>query len=211
MVSELLPGEDFAVLEYAAGSAWGYRLQDSLVGYVEAIALADPIEPTHIVCEKEAPVTADSGVTAPLLASLPMGALLQGEESGPCLTTEYGCVSLAHLRRIDDHEQDPVIVAERLLGAPWLEGGRTAAGIDAGGLVQLALELCGIDTPRFPDLLAGVGEPAAGAARRGDLIVAGDVAGLMVDDLMMIHASAAAGKVTVGPCPAGATRRRLPL
>ena len=209
IVSELLPGEDFAVLEYAGGWAWGYALADHVVGYVEAIALADRIEPTHIVCEKHAPVTAEDDITAPLLATLPMGALLHGEEEGASLASEYGRVSLAHLRRIDEHEADPVVVAERLLGAPYLPGGRTAEGIDAGGLVQLACSLCGLAVPRFPDLLATAGEAAAGPAQRGDLVVGGDVVGLMIDDRMMIHASAAAGKVAVEPLPAAAALRRL--
>ena len=60
----MLPGEDFAVLEYAGGWAWGYCLADHITGYVEAIALADPIEPTHIVCEKCAPVTPDGRITS---------------------------------------------------------------------------------------------------------------------------------------------------
>ncbi len=156
-VTELLPGEDFAVLEYAGGWAWGYRLGDHVVGYVEAIALADPIAPTHIVCEAHAPVTPDSQVNAPLIASLPMAALLHGAECGPCLVTEYGCVSLAHLRPIAEQDTDPVIVAERLLGAPWRDGGRSEHGIDAGGLIQIALGLCGVDAPRFVDLLGEAG------------------------------------------------------
>ena len=210
-VTELLPGEDFAVLEYAGGWAWGYRAADHAVGYVEAIALADPAEPTHIVCEAHAPVTADATVTAPLIASLPMGALLHGSDCDPCLTTEYGCVSLAHLRPVGEHEPDPVTVAERLLSAPWRDGGRSEQGVDAGGLVQLALGLCGIAAPRFVDLLAGIGEPA-NDARRGDLVIAGDVAGLMIDDLMMIHASRTAGRVTVEPLSLyDAKLRRLPL
>src|ERR1700709_1056385 len=53
-VSELLPGEDFGVLEYAGGWAWGVAEGDHVVGYVEAIALVDPVEPTHFVCEKKA-------------------------------------------------------------------------------------------------------------------------------------------------------------
>jgi len=200
------------VLEYAGGWAWGYRAGDHAVGYVEAIALADPIAPTHIVCEAHAPVTPDSRVNAPLIASLPMGALLHGAECGPCLTTEYGCVSLAHLRPITEHEDDPVVVAERLLGAPWRDGGRSEHGIDPGGLIQLALGLCGVDAPRFADLLDEMGEAVEGPARRGDLAIADDVAGLMIDDLMMIHASRAAGKVTVEPLSLFDARlRRLPL
>src|SRR6185436_20247157 len=63
-ISELLPGEDFAVLEYAGGRAWGYCRADHVTGYVEAIALSDPEEATHIVCERSAPVTADAGLDA---------------------------------------------------------------------------------------------------------------------------------------------------
>jgi hypothetical protein len=221
-VSELLPGEDFAVLEYAGGWAWGFSAADHVVSYVEGIALADPIRPTHFVCEKCAPVTPDDAITSPVIATLPMGARLHGKEAGACLITEYGCVSLSHLRAIGDPETDPAIVAERLLGAPFLAGGRSANGIDAPALVQLALSLCGVPAPRLLDQLASFGAPvpAGAAARPGDLVLfdpgsgpgqAGSI-GLMIDDLMMIHASRAAGKVVVEPAPrSGAERRRPPL
>lgn len=213
-VSELLPGEEFAVLEYAGGSAWGYCRADHVVGYVEAIALADPVEPTHIVCEKSAPVAAGGAITSPITASLPMGARVQGHENGACLFTEYGCVALSHLRPVADHEDDPVMVAERLIGAPWLDGGRTAHGIDAAGLVQLALTLCGLPVPHLLEQLSTVGEalPVGARLRHGDLAVFDGGAGLMVDDLLMIHASRAAGKVTVEPAALyPAEHRRLPL
>jgi NlpC/P60 family/Bacterial dipeptidyl-peptidase Sh3 domain len=215
--SELLPGEEFAVLEYAGGWAWGYCVADHLVGYAEAIALADPAAPTHMVCEKCAPVSADERITSPVLAHLPMGARLHGDEQGACLTTEYGCVSLAHLRRIGEHDEDPVVVAERLIGAPYRAGGRTMLGVDGAGLVQLALILCGVPAPRLPDQQRHLGAevPAAAALRRGDLILCDGDEGLMIDDLMMIHACRRAGKVTVDPVglveKAGMTRRRLPI
>jgi hypothetical protein len=211
-VSELLPGEEFAVLEYAGGWAWGFCTADHVVGYVEAIALADPVEATHLVCEKSAPVTPDDKVTSPVIATLPMGSRLHGREAGACLMTEYGCVALSHLRRVGDDEPDPVLVAERLLGAPYLPGGRTQAGIDAAALVQLALALCGVAAPRLLDQLAGFGEPLPdeAASRRGDLVLFDGGAGLMVDDLIMIHAGAAAGKVAVEPAALHAAERRRP-
>ncbi|MGZ8997763.1 MAG: C40 family peptidase [Allosphingosinicella sp.] len=214
-VSELLPGEEFAVLEYAGGWAWGYCAADHIVGYVEAIALAEPIAATHIVCEKCAPVTADERITSPVLASLPMGSRLHGEAQGACLATEYGCVSSSHLRPIDEHDDDPVIVAERLMGTLYLPGGRSLNGIDGAGLVQLALILCGIPAPRLVEQQRRLGiEIEEGQAwRRGDLVLCDEDAGLMVDDLLVIHACPKAGKVTVDPVallePAPPTRRRL--
>ncbi|HEV7660444.1 MAG TPA: NlpC/P60 family protein [Allosphingosinicella sp.] len=212
-VTELLPGEDFAVLEYAGGWAWGYCLADHITGYVEAIALAERIEPTHIVCEKCAPVTPDGRITSTVIAYLPMGARLHGTEQGACLTTEYGCVSMSHLRAIGDHEPDLVLVAERLLGAPWRAGGRTVEGIDAPGLIQLALTLAGLPAPHLIDQQRGLGAAVRDGApsRRGDLVLTETGGGLMLDDLLLIHASREAGKVCVEPAAAlaGAIRRRL--
>lgn len=216
-VSELLPGEEFAVLEYAGGWAWGYCVADHVVGYVEAIELADRSVPTHLVCEKCAPVASDDRITSPVLASLPMGARLHGEEQGACLATEYGCVSLSHLRRIDEHDEDPVVVAERLMGAPYRAGGRSLHGIDSAGLIQLALSLCGLAAPRLPDQQRELGERLHETAplRRGDLVLFDGEAGLMIDDLLLIRASPAAGKVTVEPVAVlerpGMERRRLPI
>jgi hypothetical protein len=167
------------------------------------------------VCERCAPVAASDRITAPVLASLPMGARLHGQEQGACLATEYGCVSLAHLRRFDEHDEDPVVVAERLIGAPYLPGGRSFHGIDAAGLIQIALALCGVPAPRLPDQLRDLGEPLPDSARprRCDLVLLDGEAGLMIDDLMMIRASPAAGKVTVEPAAMldqpGVERRRL--
>lgn len=216
ILSELLPGESFAVLEYAGGWAWGYCVTNPLVGYVEAIELTDPIAPTHIVCEKCAPVAADDRVTSPVLASLPMGSLIRGHGGSACLATEYGCVSASHLRPIADKDEDPAAVAERLIHAPWQEGGRTWQGVDAAGLIQLALLLCGMDAPRLLDQQRGLGTLLPDGARlsRNDLVFWDGGAGIMIDDLMMIHASARAGKVTVEAAAVASTGpaeyRRLP-
>ena len=212
-ISELLPGEEFAVLEYAGGRAWGFCKADHAVGYVEAIALTATIEPTHIVCEKNAPVAADERVTSPVIAHLPMGARVHGHPCGACLATEYGCVAMSHLRAFGDPEPDPLIVAEKLLGVPFQPGGRTELGIDAAGFVQLALALCGIPAPRMLDQLETLGAavPEGARAERCDVVLFEGGAGLMIDDLMMIHASAAAGKVTVEPAAlhSGKRLRRL--
>jgi hypothetical protein len=206
--SELLPGETFAVLEYAGGWAWGYSCHDHYVGYVEAIELTDPAQPTHIVCEASAPIHTDGDIHAPVLAHLPMGARLIGEEHGSCLASEAGCIPLSFLRRIDDPEEDVAAVAQRLYGAPYRLGGRTANGIDCSGLVQLALGLSGTDAPRDSDLQRGLGAAIVDGEllRRGDLVFLAGHVGIMIDDLMMIHASRTAGKVCVEPLAAVAQR-----
>ncbi|HEY0116657.1 MAG TPA: NlpC/P60 family protein, partial [Allosphingosinicella sp.] len=189
------------VLEYTGSWAWGYCTADHRVGYVEAIELVDPALATHVVCEAQVPVFADSAIEATRLACMPMGSRLTGHEEGACLMSEIGCVPMSHLRRVDELESDPATVAMRLIGSKYRAGGRSHCGIDAAGLIQLALGQCGVTAPRDLDMQAGLGEPVASGARlrRGDVVIAGDEGGVMIDDLMLIHASRSAGKVTVEP------------
>jgi hypothetical protein len=211
-VSELLPGEPFAVLDINAGWAWGYCAADHRVGYVEAIELTEPLKPTHVVVEAMAPIQPEPDPLAPSLSFLPMGSRLHGKRKGALLAIESGFVPASYLRRVDEHDDDPAAVAQRLLNAPWLPGGRTCHGIDGCGLVQLALQLCGVPAPRDLDLLKEVGEKLLQDAplRRGDLVFCGDIPGLMLDDQMVIHVSEKLGRVTVEPlhCIGAALERR---
>jgi hypothetical protein len=218
-VSELLPGEGFAVLEYTGPWAWGYCTTDHRVGYVEAIELVEPVAATHIVCEAKVPVFADGSIGSPRLACMPMGAHLTGHEEGACLMSEIGCVPMSHVRRAGEMENDAAGVAMRLLGSKFVPGGRSHNGIDAAGLIQLALGQCGIAAPRDLDMQAELGAALGTRAqlRRGDLVIAGEEGGIMIDDLMLIHASRAAGKVTVEPASVvegrqqDSVRRRLEI
>jgi NlpC/P60 family/Bacterial dipeptidyl-peptidase Sh3 domain len=220
-VSELLPGEGFAVLDLTAGWAWGYCLADHRVGYVEAIGLAEPLEATHVVIEAQAPIQSGPDPLAAILSYLPMGSHLHGEIRGASLEFEGGFVPLSYLRSVGEHEEDPVTVAQRLLGAPYRPGGRTCQGIDCSGLVQLALLLCGVDSPRDTREQRRLGEalPEDAELKRGDLLFCEDHVGMMVDDRMAIQVSHEALKVAVEPfacaqapgSEASIERRRLAL
>jgi len=200
-VSQLLPGEGFAVLDIAAGWAWGYCTADHRVGYVEAIELTEPLTPTHLVIEATAPIQPDADPISPPLSYLPMGSRLHGEVKGALLEFEGGFVPLSYLRDIDEPEEDPVAVARRLMGAPYLPGGRTCQGVDCSGLVQLSLQLCGVDCPRDSAEQRALGEPVPEGAplRRGDLLFCDDHVGMMVDDRMAIQVSHEAQRVSVEP------------
>jgi cell wall-associated NlpC family hydrolase len=189
------------VLDLTAGWAWGYCLADHRVGYVEAIELTEPLEPTHVVVEAQAPIQARPDPLAATLSHLPMGSRLHGQVRGASLEFEGGFVPLSYLRDVDELEGDPVAVAQRLLGAPYRPGGRTCHGIDCSGLVQLALQLCGIEAPRDTQEQRSLGEALDGdaALKRGDLLFCEDHVGMMVDDRMAIQVSHEALKVAVEP------------
>ena len=200
--SQLLHGEGFAVLDIAGRWAWGYCTHDHYVGYVRADTLGPQTAATHIVTAREAPLFSMPDIKSPALGTLSVGARISGTPEGNFVATPEGHVHLRHVAAIDAPADDPVAIAERLLGAPYLWGGRGAGGVDCSGLVQLALGLCGIDCPRDSDqqraaLGAEIGPDAA--LRRGDILFFPGHVGLMVDAARMIHANAHWMAVTIEP------------
>jgi cell wall-associated NlpC family hydrolase len=216
--SELLPGEEMAVLEVSGGWAWGYSRHDHYVGYVEAIELVEAPPPTHLIAAREASIFPEADANVPALASLPMGSRVTGREANGFLLTDIGFLSFTNVRELGAIEHDPVTVAERLIGAPYLMGGRTSSGIDCSGLVQLSLALCGIPAPRDSDQQRVLGTPLDedAALKRGDLLFFEGHVGFMADAERLIHATGRHGSVVVEPLEEVAARtaiqdrRRLP-
>jgi hypothetical protein len=201
-VSELLHGETFQAIDVAGGWAWGYSAHDHYVGYVPMSLLGDPIVPTHIVTAAAALVFAEAGIKSPEQARLPMGSRVAGEIGGEFLKTEAGFIHLRHLSAVGQPETDPVAIAERLRGVPYLWGGRSGDGLDCSGLVQLCLSLCGMESPRDTDQqMAALGEEIEPDTplQRGDIIFFPGHVGFMADSDNLIHANAHWMQVTTEP------------
>lgn len=201
-ISQLVHGESFAVLDIAAGWAWGRCLHDDYVGYLPASALGLVAAPSHIVTAPIALIFADADIKAPLVARLTIGARVHGQLIGDFLRTDTGFIHRRHVRATDMIESDCVAVAERLIGMPYLWGGRGADGIDCSGLVQRALGLGGIAVPRDSEQQReGLGRALAEDETlvRGDLVFFPGHVGLMVDATRIIHANAFWMAVTVEP------------
>lgn len=193
--SELLHGETFETLELSGAWAWGRSAYDGYVGYLPA----DCMQPataraTHRAKVRLALVFAEPSIKSKVTARLPMGARLAADAiEADFIRTERGFAHARHMSSLNDAENDPVTVAKRLLGAPYGWGGRSEAGVDCSGLVQIALMMCGLACPRDTDqqrAVLGAGVDPAGPLLRGDLVYFPGHVGIMADGTRLLHANA---------------------
>ena len=87
------------------------------------------------------------------------------------------------------------------LGVPYVWGGKTFAGLDCSGLIQTALQACGVACPRDTDMQ----EKALGDAvthsnlQRGDLVFWKGHVGVMQNASHLLHANAFHMQVAAEP------------
>ena len=190
------------------GWAWVQLESDGYVGYVSANDLA-PLgaAPTQTV---RAPRTfvypAPSMKTAPILALPMLSQVAVLDHAGAVARIDGGGFVWAdHLRPIQDAEDDFVSVAERFEHAPYLWGGKTWAGLDCSGLVQIALRAAGVAAPRDTDMQArALGreiDPGVNFSglQRGDLVFWKGHIGVMCDERELLHANGSHMQVTREP------------
>lgn len=185
-------GAALTVVDLQEGWAFVQAQRDGYCGWLPLAAIGPATTPTHWVAAPASHAYAAPKVQAPDRFALPMGASLTVTGTvGPFAATQAGFVPLAHLRPIGVHFDDPAEVAEMFLGAPYLWGGNSHAGLDCSGLVQIAFQACGRDCPGDSDLQQAVGEPLPEDAplHRNDLIFWKGHVALMLDATCLIHAN----------------------
>lgn len=183
-------GADVTMIDEDQGWVFVQAAADSYCGWLRPEVLTqDRPRVTHRVTAPATHRYPGPDMKLPELDSLSIGARLSVSEiegSFARLLTG-GYVPLQHIG--DAPADDPVAVAESLLGTPYLWGGNSRSGIDCSGLAQIALSECGIACPGDSDLQEKA-FPAVDQIRRGDLLFwPGHVAIAASADLM-IHATA---------------------
>ena len=204
---ELLYGEPFRVLDWGDTHAFGFSQKDGYAGYILREGLFERFrQPTHAVGAarsylKEVP---DIKTDEPVF-DLSFGSFLEvteekGAWSGVAVRLRdapgkiwLNWIPSVHLRPIQPFLSDPVAVAERFLGTPYLWGGNSAFGIDCSGLVQAACLSCGIVCPGDSDMQQaelGVELPEDAPLQRGDLLFWKGHVAWVVDPETILHANA---------------------
>ncbi len=195
-VTEALLGERVTVYETTEeGWAWGQLETDGYVGWLSANALRAPgPAPTHTVAVPRTLCFPASDIKRPPLLALPLGAAIAvaREDERFAVTAAGWHIPQVHLAPIAESAKDFVAMAESLLGAPYLWGGKTSLGIDCSGLVQVALQAAGVACPRDSDMQeAALGRPCLAAdLQRGDLVFWKGHVAIARDRETIVHANA---------------------
>jgi cell wall-associated NlpC family hydrolase len=174
--------------------------RDRYAGWVNLDALSAPVLPvTHKVIALRTYCFAEPDLKSAPRFLLSLGARIAatGRTEGVWIEAgRAGWVHRRHLAGLTAFETDPVSVAERFIGTPYLWGGRESLGLDCSGLVQQAFEACGVLLPRDSDMQgAWAGEPvpdwqAPGVLQRGDLVCWAGHVGLLTAPDTLLHANA---------------------
>jgi hypothetical protein len=197
LATEALSGELVTVYEERGGWGWAQSHSDGYVGYVPLDCLTTMVEDTtHRVNARATFVYPAPDIKHPPLMRLSFGAevIASDRDARFFELSRGGYVFAQHLAPQDELAKDFVRVAERLVGAPYLWGGRTSNGLDCSALTQLSLQAGGFACPRDSDMQeAEVGQAVANitpdAIRRGDLIFWKGHVALALSGEWLIHAS----------------------
>lgn len=180
MVSQMLFGDVCEVLETT--ERW-HRVRccsDNYTGWVNPKQITSATQADLDCIDQHFGIAHDPIVTIAANGAhplhLPMGARIPLEETTLCnqwLSPTTGAGQLG---------KDLADYALRLLGSPYLWGGKTLMGIDCSGLVQVAGKPLDIDFPRDASQQALVGMPVASVndARRNDLMFFANDAGRVI-------------------------------
>ncbi|GLS46500.1 NlpC/P60 family protein [Methylobacterium brachythecii] len=204
--TEAVMGEAVTLYEARDGFAFVQLGLDGYVGYLPEAALG-PIgaEPTDRVTALRTFLYPAPNMKRPNLGHLSLGATFASEaREGDYLRIRPGAYIVAdHAGDLGDRQPDFCATAERLVGTPYLWGGRTSLGLDCSGLVQLSLLMAGMACPRDTDMQeAALGEPlrlGLDGLQRGDVVFWKGHVGLMLDAERLIHANGHHMTVAVEP------------
>ena len=209
--TECLFGETLKILDQHLDWYYCRLLTDNYLGWVQKKYLCKVFPSSHRVISKRTFLFNDKDEKSGCLSYLPLGAqvcvkdidkkwarVFFFEKNNP----KYAYVPSNHLIKIGERISDWVSIAEKLIGEPYVWGGRDSIGLDCSALLQLSYQNYGGNIPRNSNdqsLLKKELIKDKNSLKRGFVIFWKGHVGIMTDDSNCIHANAYHMQVTIEP------------
>ncbi|MAI22720.1 MAG: hypothetical protein CL828_01570 [Crocinitomicaceae bacterium] len=201
LCTQALAGESAVIIETGEKDWIQIQLDsDGYTGWVDRKQWSLPMPVSGSAFVLQAPSSAWLRGDGALL-QLPACSQLMLDGAGHWNLNGIGLEPVDALGRSLEVSEDAVEAAQQFLGAPYLWGGKTSAGVDCSGLVQVAWKLMGQDVPRDASQQLEVGDPVSwGEQKRGDVVFFQNImhrvvhVGVLLDSTNILHA---AGEVRV--------------
>lgn len=213
VTTQALLGETLQIFESKNGFHWVQLDADNYVGYVAAHEVDHGDAPfTHEITAPLAHVYSKADIKSQPLDILPLGARIQavGSNNDEWLSlTRGGFIKTIATKK--QNYKDLADAAAHLMNAPYIWGGRSMAGVDCSGLVQLALKMMGILSPRDSDQQESILGTAISQneLHRNDLVFFKGHVGIMWNETDLLHANAYYMKTMIEPLAEVAKRAAI--
>ena len=209
--TECLFGETIIILDSYLDWYYCKLLTDNYCGWVPKENLGEVIETSHRVVSNRSYLFKDSDIKSGYINYLPLGSQIYVSDFDNLWAKVYlgnnakqksAYIPRNHIIKKEDKIDDWVSIAEKLIGTPYLWGGRNSIGLDCSALLQLSYQTYGENIPRNSidqSLLSKKIINKKEKMKRGFVIFWNGHVGIMVDETYCIHANAFHMEVTKEP------------
>ena len=209
--TECLFGEKINILDSYQDWYYCKLLTDNYCGWIQKKYLGEVVQSTHRIVANRSYLFKDNDVKSVCINYLPLGSQICVIDFDGSWAKVYlgndACVKFAfvprkHIIEIGYKIDDWVSTAEKLIGTPYLWGGRNSIGLDCSALLQLSYQTYGENIPRnsFDQSLLNKEKIKNNETlKRGFTIFWKGHVGIMLDETNCIHANAFHMEVTKEP------------
>ena len=200
--TECLFGETLTILDSYLDWCFCRLLTDNYCGWVQKYFLGEIVESSHRVISNRSYLFKSNDVKSGNIHYLPLGSQVYVEDFDEFWAKVYvasyqnqkfAYIPRKHIIKKEDKIDDWVVTAEKLIGTPYIWGGRNSMGLDCSALLQLSYQTYGENIPRNSidqSLLKKETIHIYEKLKRGVVIFWKGHVGIMVDETNCIHANA---------------------
>ena len=200
--TECLFGETLTIIDKYKDWYYCKLLTDNYCGWVQKKYLGEMINSSHRIVSNRSYLFTENDIKSTYINYLPLGSQIYVSDFddfwskvylGINIKQKFAFIPRKHIIKNENKISDWVSIAEKLLGTPYVWGGRNSIGLDCSALLQLSYQTYGENIPRNSidqSLLSKEIIHKNENLKRGFVIFWEGHVGIMVDETYCIHANA---------------------